>query len=389
MTDASIDMTQSSLLEGPDAPKKPEAPVIAQVATDFGVHPLRQMREIFSMRYGAQKLGSQEYYNLRLFNPDLSMAEKRTFLGQGGTNALNTEMNPPVAVPTRSFVGNKLLYTELLAKLGIATSETQALVSTFREFGALPVLRDAQSLATFLREKAVFPIFGKPHHGSLSEGSVRIQSIVGDTLHLADGREIDVDQFATDVMRHYPGGFMLQTALDPHAEMAKIAGLAVGCVRVVTANDGSGPKPAYALWKLPAPKAMSDNFWQEGSLLGMLDLETGTVTGCQRGSGIKAEFLPNHPTSGAPVIGVTLPFWQQTLKAAVDAHSVFPEFGVCGFDIAVTPEGPKVLECNDNPAHMLYQLAAGRGIQGPELSPIWERVVARQKKQLKRMSGKK
>ena len=70
----------------------------------------------------------------------------------------------------------------------------------------------------------------------------------------------------------------------------------------------------------------------------------------------------------------------ETLQLACDAHAVFPEFGICGFDIAITPEGPKVLECNDNPSHMLYQLAAQRGVNNAELVPVWDQVIARQKK---------
>jgi hypothetical protein len=387
MTDTSIEPPKGALLNGPDAPKKPAASVIAQVMRDHGVHPLRQMREIFSMRGGAQKLGSNEYYNLRIYDPALSMAQKRAFLGQGGINALNTKMNPPSAVPTRSFVGNKLLYTQLLDGLGIATARTQAMASGHLSAGTMPVLRDADSLAAFLRDRATYPIFGKPYFGSLSEGSVRIEARDGDLLRMANGQTREIAAFAAEVMARYPGGFLFQDALDPQADLARIAGPAIGCVRVLTANDGTGPRPAYAVWKMPAPTAMSDNFWQAGSLLADVDLETGTVTSCIRGTGPATERLTAHPVSRQPVVGAALPFWAETLKIAVDAHQVFPEFGVCGFDVAVTDDGPKILECNDNPSHMLYQMATGRGLLNPDLAPIWDRVVARQKKQVARMQA--
>lgn len=378
---------KGALLTGPDAPQKPQAAMIAQVAQDHGVHPLRQMREIFAMRGGRQKLGSNEYYSLRLYDPAIPMPEKRAFLGQGGSNALNALMNPSIAVPTRSFVGNKLLYTQLLEQLGIATAQTQAMASSYLSAGQFPVLRDTEALVQFFRTDAVFPIFGKPYFGSLSEGSVRINAGTGDDLHLANGDVRNVRDFAAEVMTRYSGGFLFQAALDPHSDMARIAGPAIGCVRVLTANDGNGPVPVYAVWKLPAPTAMSDNFWQAGSLLADLDLDKGTIKSCLRGTGPAAEQLTDHPVSGEPLIGTALPFWSETLAIAVDAHAIFPEFGVCGFDIAVTDQGPKVLECNDNPAHMLYQLAARRGLQNAEFAPIWDRVIARQKKQVQRMKA--
>ena len=387
MTDTSIEAPQGALLDGPGKAKKADAPIIAQVAQQFGVSPFRQMRDIFAMRRGAQKLAGPEYYAMRLFDPTLTRDEQRAFLGQAGVNAINSQMNPPEAVPTRAFVGNKLLYTQLLTQLGIPTAATQALVSGFRDAGQMTVLRDAAAVADFLRSDATYPIFGKPHHGSLSEGSVRIEACEGDTLRLGNGVTQDVDAFAAEVMDRYPGGFLMQDALDPDPEMAAIAGPAIGCVRILTTNDGQGPVPTYAVWKLPAPTAMSDNFWQEGSLLAHVDLETGTVLRCVRGSGLACEVIETHPTSGVPVVGAVLPHWADTLKIAQDAHAVFPEFGICGFDIAVTKDGPKVLECNDNPSHMLYQLATHRGLMNTDLAPVWDRVIARQKKQLAKMNA--
>ena len=164
--------------------------------------------------------------------------------------------------------------------------------------------------------------------------------------------------------------------------MAKIAGGAIGCVRVLTVNAGKGPKPVYSVWKLPAPNAMSDNFWQDGSLLAQLDLETGTIQSCVRGTGLNAESLEVHPQSGAHVVGAELPYWEETLKLATQAHALFPEFGVCGFDIAIGAGGPQILECNDNPAHVLYQHASGRGIWNEDFAPIWDSVIERQKKAL-------
>ena len=188
-------------------------------------------------------------------------------------------------------------------------------------------------------------------------------------------------------MDRYSGGFLFQDALTPHPDMAHIAGSSIGCVRVVTVNDGSGPKPAYAVWKMPAPDAMSDNFWQAGSLLAHLDLGTGEVLSCILGTGLAAEALSTHPTSGEQVLGTMLPHWEETLKIAQDAHAVFPEFGICGFDIAVTAEGPHILECNDNPSHMLYQMAAGRGVANTYLAPVWQAVTERQAKQVTRLKA--
>lgn len=238
-------------------------PVIAQVQREFGVHPLRQMREIIAGRMSARKIGSNEYYDLRLFDPEHTQSEKHAFLGQGATNVLNDAMSPNQLVPSRYFVNNKLLYTKLLAKLEIPTTTTQALVSKTIYAGKVKALRDEDALYRFLVESAKYPLFGKPFDGSLSVGSVRIDELRGDRLILANGQSLEVEAFAKEVMQRYPNGFLLQSALSSHEKIASIAGQSTACIRVVTVNDGEQIRPIYAVWKLPAPKAMSGNFWQK------------------------------------------------------------------------------------------------------------------------------
>ncbi|MGV6850218.1 MAG: sugar-transfer associated ATP-grasp domain-containing protein [Marinibacterium sp.] len=375
-----------ALLDAPVTPEKPDtaavAPLIAQVQAAYGVHPLKQVRDILGLRLGQQKLGSNEYYKLGLYDPAIPRAERAAYLGQGGTNALNKRLNPARAVPAQAFVSNKLLYTQLLDQLGLPTTRTQALVSTSRHAGRLPTLRSADAIAAFL-VSADYPLFGKPLAGSLSMGSVRIERIEDDVLYLANGQPRTLDDFAAEVMQRYPHGYLFQTALDPHPDMAALAGPAIASVRVLTAHDGTGVKPVYALWKLPAPTAMSDNFWQDGSLLALLSLEDGRIESCRRGTGLATQWLDTHPQTGAQLTGTRLPFWSETLDLAKDAHRVFADFGACGFDIGITADGPRILECNDNPAHMLYQLAAGKGVAHSAFRPIWDKVAERQKKRVK------
>ncbi len=384
MSSAAIETDQKTLLDGPDNSVGSQAPRIVQVAKAHGVSPVTQLRETMALRFGPQSLQAKDYYENCLYDRAIPMAEKKQFAGTTGINRLNAKLTPPVLTPTRAFVGNKLLYTLLLDKVGLATTETQALVSNFRVVGQLPVLGDSGEIEAFMRDKARYPLFGKPHHGSLSEGSVRIERLEGDTVVLANGARPKLGDFASEVMKRYPGGFLLQSALTPHPELGAIAGPAVGCVRILTAHAGLRAKPVYGVWKLPAPKAMSDNFWQKGSLLALLDVANGKVQNCRRGTGLETEEITTHPESGEAIVGAHIPYWHEAVKLACAAHDLFPEFGVCGFDIAITAEGPRIIECNDNPSHTLYQLAARKGIWNEDLAPTWNAVIERQKKQLAR-----
>ncbi|MEP2474284.1 MAG: sugar-transfer associated ATP-grasp domain-containing protein, partial [Paracoccaceae bacterium] len=130
-------------------------------------------------------------------------------------------------------------------------------------------------------------------------------------------------------------------------------------------RDETGIAPLYTVWKIPSPQAMSDNFWQSGSMVALIDDQTGQVQKCNIGSGLNAKLLDKHPVSDTAFEGFQIPHWDQIQRIACEGHGLFPEFGIVGWDIAVGPDGPIIIECNDNPYHVLWQLAAGQGIKTP------------------------
>lgn len=355
-------------------------PVIVRVAREFGVSPVKQLCDIVVGNLSARKVRPNEYYDLKLFDSALTAEEKSAFLGQRGGYVLNHRLNPLQSTPLRHLTNNKLLYTELLAKLGIATTETQAFISTTTYAGERVSLRTADEICDFLRIRAQYPLFGKPFDGTLSVGSVRILGCDGDYVTYANGERAKVSELANEIMQKYADGYLLQSALETHEDLAVMAGPSTACVRVVTVNTGQKIEPIYALWKLPAPKAMSDNFWQAGSLLAAVDLSDGKIAAARRGTGLETEWFETHPDTGAPLAGRHLPMWQETLELATNAHRLFPEFGVFGFDIGVTPSGPVIVESNDSPAHMLYQLAHGKGIMSQPFAQTFSEIIDGQKR---------
>jgi len=191
-----------------------------------------------------------------------------------------------------------------------------------------------------------------------------ISGIEVDTRELTfgDGRKVGVSDFAAEVLNDYGEGFIFQSAVDQHPDMRRMTGDAVGTLRVVTLRDEDGVSLLYTAWKIPAPDAMSDNFWQVGSMIAEVNIDTGKLVKCKRGTALEAEWIEKHPSNEETFAGYQIPFWDDLKEIATQAHGLFPEFGVFGWDIAVTKEGPLIIECNANPFHSLYQLATGRGI---------------------------
>lgn len=351
-----------ALLAAPRDSKSPASAVMVSVARAHGLSPLAQMRQMMALRFGPGKIAQSEYYAYRLFDPALDMAQKREFVGRIGSWAINDRLNPAKLTTSRVFVADKVMYTALLRQLGLPTTHTQGVASQNRHLGNIPALRDPAALRDFLRDRAVFPLFGKPCEGCASVGSAMLTGIEDGQIIMGNGARCDLLAFCTEVFTDYPEGFIFQSALQQHKALSDIAGPAIGTIRVVTVRDTDAARILYSVWKIPSPRAMSDNFWQSGSMLAQVN-DQGQVGKAWIGTGLDGRFIDTHPVSQTRFDTVQVPNWDRVQKITSNAHALFPEFGIIGWDIGITPDGPVIIEANDNPYHALWQMPQGRGIR--------------------------
>jgi hypothetical protein len=206
------------LLEAPKTPKPPASETMVMVARKFGVSPVSQFREMMKLRFSDGKLAPHEYYSTGAFHPEIPVSQKQEYVGREGSYRLNVAASPMDLTVSRGFVRDKVLYTQLLNSLGIAATETQALVHSTRYVGHTPVLRGINDVITFFIDQATFPVFGKPVEGSGSVGSVLITGLdtAAGLLQLGNGRQIDLASFAQEIIEDYPEGFLLQSAIQQH-----------------------------------------------------------------------------------------------------------------------------------------------------------------------------
>jgi putative polysaccharide biosynthesis protein len=372
MTSATID--NKALLVAPRDAKAPASATMVSVARAHGLSPIAQMRQMIALRFGPGKIAQPEYYAYGLFDPDLTPERKKEFVGRTGSWEINDRLNPAKLTGSRVFVADKVMYTALLRQLGLPTTETQGVASQTRNFGNIPALRDPAALQAFLCDQARFPLFGKPCEGRGSVGSAMLTGIEDGQIVMGNGHRADLAGFCAEVFADYPEGFIFQTALTQHQTLAVVAGSAIGTMRVITVRDTDTPRVLYTVWKIPSPDAMSDNFWQSGSMIAQVDAH-GQVGACKIGTGLDARFIETHPVSGVRFDMVQVPQWDAVQQVASEAHALFPEFGIIGWDMAITPDGPVIIEANDNPYHALWQLPEGRGILNSDFNPVFDKAA--------------
>lgn len=366
----------------PKSPRRFYA-LMSAAARDRGVPPWRQMYEI--MRYGL--IGRQfrvlGYYDtLSPERRDDPAVSARDFVdGRGGWRRINRALRAASNPVTVQLLDDKLLFAVTGKAAGLPIVPCLAFFHPTRaEIGAL-ALRTPAQITSFLRRADQYPMFCKPTalESGLGAASLTAYDSASDSVTLLDGNCAPVERFAEMIARDFAGGYLFQPRLAQHPQVAALCGDTISTVRVVTMVDGGEPQHCYASWKIARPDAMADNSWRPGSISAAIDLSTGRVTRAQSGLGLNGRLVPEHPGTGDPLIGMALPCWVDVLETTARAHRTFSDVHLIGWDVALTPSGPVLIEGNTLPNHLAYQISSGRGALGAEFAAL-ARSVARRRR---------
>ena len=152
--------------------------------------------------------------------------------------------------------------------------------------------------------------------------------------------------------RSSPSHLVVQERLFDHPDLQSLCGqvgLQTIKVNTILNPDGSVELLFYVL-KVLSGDNVTDNFWmgQSGNLIAYGKPDEGVLEAARslHPSGCGLIDVHEHPETQVPFAGYRIPLWAEGIALAKSAHLVFPEFGTLGWDVALTAEGPKLLETN-------------------------------------------
>lgn len=145
---------------------------------------------------------------------------------------------------------------------------------------------------------------------------------------------------------------MLQQLVVNHPDLKVLSRQSLNTLRVVSFYWPSGRHEIlYAAAKMGMDDEIQDTI---NTTVSRVDLGTGRMNASTAGPGKKGN--THHPTTGHPIEGTVIPYWQQVMELVKKAHAVYPHLPIVGWDVAVSPDGPLIIEGNCNPRLMLIQL---------------------------------
>jgi hypothetical protein len=196
-------------------------------------------------------------------------------------------------------------------------------------------------------------------------GSASYQSPAGDLL---TEQALTARLKRLSVARSY----IVQPRLANHPELADINNGALATVRIITIRDEVGGVEATdAVFRMAIGRNRTVDNFHAGGIAAAVDIETGALgPATDTGTDARVGWHATHPTTGARIEGRVLPFWQELIELAYRAHAVFPNRVIVGWDIAILPDGPCVVEGNTQPDLDIHQRVSRRPLGDRRLSVL-------------------
>ena len=155
---------------------------------------------------------------------------------------------------------------------------------------------------------------------------------------------------------------MVESFIQKHDALNKLSPSGANTVRIFTLLDETGNYSVLGCSLRISVDSPVDNL-AAGNLAAPIDQTTGTVNGPGIYSDITRDSETVHPVTRVPIEGFQIPFWQETIQMVEKASRLHPQNRSIGWDVAITADGPGLIEGNHDWCKLVWQLPVGRGLR--------------------------
>jgi hypothetical protein len=316
-------------------------------AREGGLPYWRQAAEMAYLKV-TRDIGVHYYQTARMWRRGMPWREK---VGHIGTAAYLRALRAANPLEYRKLSQHKLAEKAILTLLGVPTPRFLGVAHRLggRSAAGDP-LETAEDFAQFLRVVDAERLCFKLMEGHSGSGFVAVQVIrtaEGPVLARIGGSErFSPEEFHARYILTARAGRLIEAFLDQHPDLAWFNETSVNTLRIlVYARESERARMLGAYLRIGRHGSIVDNHGA-GGLLAEIDRDTGTV-----GVAFDArhDIHACHPDTGRAIEGRRLPYWRASIDLAERTLDAFPQMRFAGFDVAVTPAGPVVIEINNFP----------------------------------------
>lgn len=148
------------------------------------------------------------------------------------------------------------------------------------------------------------------------------------------------------------GGFILEAFIKQHDELAAFYDKAVNCIRIITIYKDNIMHPIVANITFGSDFEIANASY--GGITAEIDIKNGKIV--SDGGQYGHKLYKQHPYSSKTFVNYVIPYWSETIKMLSKACQKVPQVGYIGWDVAITNDGPVIIEGNTSPGYTYFQI---------------------------------
>lgn len=164
------------------------------------------------------------------------------------------------------------------------------------------------------------------------------------------------------------GQLLIEECINQHEEINKLYSDSVNSLRLFTFFDGKNSYVLNKVFKI-GNGGVTDNF-SSGSMYTFLNDEGVVICpAIDRDD----NYFEVHPITKEKIIGFKVPYYKEACKLVISASKIVKEVAYIGWDVAITPDGPVIIEGNSYPG--VFQIKPTFDKSHTGLVPIYKKFM--------------
>ncbi len=169
---------------------------------------------------------------------------------------------------------------------------------------------------------------------------------------ISDFKSNDINQYEKILSKYK--NYIIEEWIEQHEDISLLYPDAVNCLRLITVFQDDEMHILTGGLTLGVDSEIANG--SQKSIICPVNLKTGILD--DPGADANGNIFYEHPITKKKIVGFKIPFWDEIVMLLDKATKIIPQIGYVGWDIAITPNGPILIEGNTTPGYKYYQLPA-------------------------------
>jgi len=155
---------------------------------------------------------------------------------------------------------------------------------------------------------------------------------------------------------------ILEEFVQQHPALQGLSPNSLNTIRFITQRLEDGSVEVIGASLRMGLEKNTDNL-SSGGITCKVDVDSGKVDSLGYSFDITQPLCEVHPVSGVKLVGFQIPFWTEIKAMCLQAAAKYDDNRSVGWDVAIKPDGPLLIEGNHDWGARVWQMPAGKGLK--------------------------